>query len=421
MKKRKRFFSRSKKSYVFLDFPRHYFEEINTRFHLLKNRFFLPDFLREMKRLKIGGMSGGNSLRLLTDGNVCFGEFIRAIKSARTSINLETYIFNSDETGWEIAGLLAGKARDGVEVNVIYDAVGCLRTSPALFQHMKQYGVELIEYHPLVPWRKYWNISFRDHRKILVVDGKTAFLGGINIGNDYAGKRAGGEEWRDTHLRIEGPAVRDIQFYFIENWFRNGGVLIDNNRHFPSLKDTGKKLLMVLSSRSRRNVLPIQQSYLSAIKYAKSTIYITNAYFIPDAKIYRALVRAARRGVDVRVLLPEKSDVPIVKYASRYLYKKYLKHRIRVFEYTKSVLHAKTAVVDGIWSTVGSSNLDRISFRRNLEVNAIILDQEFGEKMERTFFGDLKRSRELSLDHWVKRFVLEYIAEWVCYRFRNLL
>ncbi len=386
----------------------------------LKNRFLLPGFLSEMKRLRIGGLSGGNSVKLLATGDACFDEVVSAINSARLSVNLETYIFNSDAVGWMIAELLVKKAEEGVEVNVIYDAVGCIRTSPALFAFMSSNGVEIIEFNPVIPWRKYFNLDMRDHRKLLVVDGRMAFVGGMNIGNEYAGRKYRGGDWRDTHLRIEGPAVRDVQFFFFENWYRYGGAIIDISRHFPGLGEPGKKLLMVLCSKARRQVKPIQESYISAINFAKQSIYITNAYFIPDARIYRALVRAAKRGIDVRLLLPGKTDLAMVQHASRYLYKRYLKHGIRVYEYARSVLHAKTAVIDGIWSTVGSSNIDRRSFSRNLEINAIILDQPFGDQMERVFFADLRKSVELRIENWRKRSLWNFLLEWFYYRFRNL-
>jgi len=190
--------------------------------------------------------------------------------------------------------------------------------------------------------------------------------------------------------------------------------------YFPELKKAGQKLLMILCSSARKKVKPVHQSYISAIQNSRNSIYITNAYFIPDAKIYRSLVKAAERGVDVRLLLPGVSDVPFVKYASRYLYKRYMRKGIRIFEYAESILHAKTAVIDGVWSTVGSSNLDRRSFRKNLEMNAVILDQSFGETMEQVFLKDLVKSREITLNQFQKRSFFEFFIEWLCYRFRNL-
>ncbi|MCP4138236.1 MAG: cardiolipin synthase [bacterium] len=396
-------------------------KNINKKFTRLKNHFLLPRFLREMRRLKIGGLSGGNTVKLIADGDEFFDRILKAISQAKKSINLETYIFNSDHVGWAVAEKLAESAKRGIEVNVIYDSFGSITTSSKLFSFLRESGVEVIEYHPFVPWKRYWNITFRDHRKILVVDGEIGFVGGINIGKEYAGRAFKGDNWRDTHLQIEGRAVRDIQFFFIENWYRHGGAILDNDYHFPELRKKGKKILMVLSSKSRKKIKPVQESYISAINNARYSISITNAYFIPDARIYRALVRAASRGVNVSLILPGKSDIPPVKYASRYLYKRYLKHGIRVFEYSRSILHAKTAVIDGIWSTVGSSNLDRISFRKNLEINVVVLDQEFGLKMESLFVKDLKKSAEITLDIFQKRLFIEFMLEWLCYRFRNLL
>jgi cardiolipin synthase len=192
-------------------------------------------------------------------------------------------------------------------------------------------------------------------------------------------------------------------------------------RHFPDIEEAGEKLLMVLCSRARRNVKPVHESYLSAMKNARHSIYITNAYFVPDAKIFRKLIKAAERGVDVRLLLPGESDIAIVKYASMYLYKRYLKNNIRIFEYQQSILHAKTAVIDGVWSTVGSSNLDRRSFRKNLEMNVVVLDQRFGDQMEVMFMKDLEKSKEIILQKFQRRSLYLFLLEWLCYRFRNLL
>ncbi|HOP64738.1 MAG TPA: cardiolipin synthase [Spirochaetota bacterium] len=390
-------------------------------FKKLKNRFFLPGFIREMKKMGIGGLSGGNRVAVITDGDEFFDSIISSIGKAKKSINLETYIFSSDSVGWLVAEKLAEKAEQGLEVNVIYDSFGSMTASGVMFDMMRKAGVEIIEYHPFVPWRRFWNISFRDHRKILVIDGNIAFIGGINIGKEYAGEKYEGGRWRDTHAKVEGPAVKDIQFFFMENWFRNGGAILNGRLYFPELPDVGDLLLMILCTRSRKKVKPVYESYISAIRNARHSIYITNAYFIPDGRIYRSLVRAAERGVDVRLLLPGRSDIPFVKYASRYLYKRYMKKGIRIFEYQDSILHAKTAVIDGVWSTIGSSNLDRRSFRRNLEMNAVALDQEFGEMMEGIFLKDMGKSSEITLPYFRKRSIVEFFLEWLCYRFRNLL
>ncbi len=387
----------------------------------IKNRFFLPHFLRSIKKIGISGFYGGNKVILITDGDVFFDELFKAIDRARLSISLETYIFNSDDIGWKLAKKLAAKAKKGIEVNVIYDAIGCINTSALLFEYMNKMGVELIEYHPIVPWRKYFNLYLRDHRKLMVVDGQTAFIGGMNIGNEYAGKKYHGQNWHDTHIKIEGPVVKDIEYFFLENWHRQGGAIVDISKHFPVIKPVGDTIAMALSSHSRRRIKPIYQTHLAAIANARNYIYITNAYFIPDKRIVRCLLRAAKKGVDVRILLPAISDIPCVQHASRYLYKRFLKNNVRIYEYKHAVLHAKTAVIDDIWATVGSSNLDSRSFKANLEVNAIILDQSFGKKMKRQFLKDIKISNEIYLEHFKQHPFIQYLKDWFCYRFRYLL
>jgi len=389
--------------------------------HSFAQRYFPPKYLRRLRKRSIGGITGGNRVRLITDGDICFTEFRRAIRAATETINLETYIFNSDRVGHMIADELIRARGRGVRVNVIYDAIGSINTDRSLFASMRRAGIHVIDYHPIIPWRRYFNISLRDHRKILVVDGRVAFIGGINIGKEYAGRKFGGDNWRDTHVKIEGPAVSEIQFFFMTNWVRNGGAPGRKSDYFPEPAEHDDKLVIILSSKSRKNVRTIRNSYLSAINTARESILIANAYFIPDRRFYSALIRAARRGVKVILLLPGKTDVPMAKWAGMYLYRKYLRSGIRVFEYEASVLHTKTAVIDGIWSTVGSSNLDRRSMRHNLELNAVILDQEFGEQMERVFFKDLKSAREITLHAHERRSIATFFREWFWYRFRNFL
>lgn len=387
----------------------------------LKERYFLPKYLRDMKSMQIGGLSGGNSAEIIVNGDSCFTEFIREIKKARLTVNIETYIFNSDNVGWMIARELAKAAVRGVEVNLIYDAVGSIQSNAAIFSHMRESGVEIIPYNPPLGLKRLVNINLRDHRKILVIDGRTAFVGGINIGREYAGKKFKGGHWRDTHVRIKGPAVKDIQYFFMENFIRSGGYVKDFSAYFPDIKSADDKIVMILSNKSRRNKKPIKESYLSAIRNAKKYVCITNAYFVPDANIYRSLVRAAERGVEVSLILPRKTDIPIVRYAGMYLYKRYLRHGIRIFEYCDSVLHAKTAVIDGIWSTIGSSNLDRRSINYNLEINAVVLDQEFGCRMKEIFENDKKKSIELTIEKYRKRSIWRFFLEWFFYRFRKFL
>jgi cardiolipin synthase len=390
--------------------------KIPERIRKLKDRYIIPSFFRKMKKLKIGSVSGNNSVEIHTDGDSFFRAISEAIISARKSINMETYTFASDETGWEIAGLLSEKARQGLEGNLIFDSLGSIGSSRSIFSSMARSGVEIVEYNPVRPWKNFFMQGHRDHRKILVVDGSVAFIGGNNIGNDYSGAKHRGRNWRDTHLKIQGPAVRDIQYIFMENWHRNKGALMDINNHISDGLGRGGTTIMILGSRARRRTQkPIIQSYLAAIGKARKSIYITNAYFIPSGKLVRALTHASRRGVDVRIMMPEKSDVRIAQYASRYLYKRYMKCGMRLYEYRPTMLHAKTAVIDGVWSTVGSSNLDRFTLVRNLEINAVITDRGFGEEMKRIFMSDMKSCDELLLSRWEKRSPVNLLLEWLCY------
>lgn len=377
-------------------------------------------YLKEVEQNKIGGLIGGNQVALITEGAETFREFTSAISSAQFTINLEIYIFRSDSAGWEIARRLAEAVRRGVVVNVIYDALGCIKTSHSLFSFLKKHGVSLVKYNSIEPWR-FFNITFRDHRKILIVDAKTAYIGGLNIGDEYFGNLFTNDYQRDTHLKIEGKTVTDIQFFFVENWFRCGGGLLSRQLYFPDLKKKGDTLMMILSSKAHQNVKPIRISYLSAIENARTSIYIENAYFIPDRRIIRALAAAVKRGVDVRIMLPQRYVMPFVQHAVRYPYRRYLFYGLRVYEYTASVLHAKTAVIDGIWSTVGSSNIDRLSFWYNLEINAVILDEKFGSQMQNVFFSDLENCTEIDRKSLRKRSVLGFFKQWLCYRFRNIL
>ncbi len=387
----------------------------------IRERFLKMKYLSAMRKLNIGGISSGNKIKLITTGTECFKEYFKCINAAEFSINLETYIFKSDHTGWKTAEQLSAAAKRGVTVLVIYDALGSFSSDGKIFSYMKDNGITVLEYHPLSPFKKFFNLSLRDHKKVLVVDGKTAFIGGLNIGDEYSGLSQDSGQWRDTHLKIEGPAVNNVQYFFADNWVRYKGKLIDRQTLFPQVAKKGRKLLMILSSKGKKNVRPIYESYISAIKNAAESIYISNAYFIPDKKIYANLIKAAKRGVDVKILVPGIYDVPFVKYAVKYLYKKLHKNGIKIYEYRETVMHCKTAVIDGYWSTVGSSNLDRLSFYWNLEINAVILCGKFGKLMNNVFSNDLKNAKEITADDLIRRGIFEYFKEWVFYRFRKIL
>jgi cardiolipin synthase len=362
----------------------------------------------------------GNKVKLLFDGPRTLGAMMKAIAKAKNHINLETYIFDYDDMGMQFADLLIEKQRSGVQVNIIYDSVGTLGTPPEFFDRMRVAGIRLTEFNPvnsvklLAPWR----LNNRDHRKILVVDGKIGFVGGINIADDYSksspfrSKKKSGTEsgWRDTHVQIEGPAVAALQWLFLDTWIsQNNGALPDHD-FFPPLVDASNQLVRVIASKPGSD-FEIYKAYLLAIQEAKKTIHLTTAYFVPDAQILEALLDAARRGVSVKMVVPGISDVGLVLYAGRSLYETLMDAGVKIYQFQGSVLHAKTAVIDGVWSTVGSTNVDIRSFLHNNEINVVVLGEEFGTRMEAAFQEDLRHSIEIDKEAWRRRPLLERIKE----------
>lgn len=344
---------------------------------------------------------GGNSIAILNDGRETYPAMLSAIRAARRTIHLETYILHGDETGWAFARLLAEKARAGVAVRLIYDSVGSLGLPDAMLQHMRNGGAAILEYRPVAPWRPRWGWWQRDHRKILVVDGAVAFTGGINISDVYADSPGGGPGWRDIHVRLEGPAAYELDRLFRATWFRETGRVFELAGDPERAR--GATAIRVAANHEFLHRHRIRRAYLHALRMAKISISITNAYFIPDRGIRRALYAACRRGVVVRVLVPEASDVPAVTYASECLFERHLREGVRLYAWPRTVLHAKAVIVDGVWVAVGSYNMDHRSWLHNLEVNLEVLDGDFGRRMEETLDRDFRASREILLDEWWRR------------------
>ena len=354
----------------------------------------------------------GNKVTLLFDGPRTIAAMMAAVTAAKDTINLETYLFDQDPLGQKFADLLIAKRGEGVQVSIIYDCVGTLGTPQVFFDRMQEAGIRLLPFHPVSPLHHFghWRINNRDHRKILVVDGKVAFTGGVNITAAYSssslfrskGNQATAVGWRDTHLQIEGPAVTPLQWMFLDNWVSQGEGQLPDRDYFPLQPEVGDRVLRVLASRPGGDP-EIFKAYFLAIQGARKTIYITAAYFVPDPQILKALEDGARRGVDVRIILPSVSDSAAVFYAGHSFYTHMLKAGIRIYELKTSVLHAKTAVIDGNWSTVGSTNLDMRSFLHNKEVNVVVLGDAFGREMGSAFQEDLRDSREITLDQWKRR------------------
>jgi len=371
----------------------------------------------------------GNKVTLLVDGPPTYDAMFEAIEDAKDHINLETFIFSDDETGREFAELLLLKRSEGVQVNVIYDSVGSCSTSSSFFDRLRDGGIEVLEFNPINPSkaRGGWRPLRRDHRKLLVVDGKVAIMGGVNISGVYSSGLSGSEQesdallWRDTDIRIEGPAVAECQRLFLDTWKEQEGPKLNEKAYFPPLSEVGTDLVQVVGSESsgRQRVTFIM--YVSAIIFAEKTIHLTTAYFVPDTQTVKSLIDAASRGVDVKIVLPKWSDQPIAVAAGQYYYSDLLEKGIKIYERRSAMVHAKTAVIDGVWSTVGSTNMDYWSFLHNNELNAVILSKNFAEEMEELFASDLSKSDEIRWEDWKERPLLPRVWEWFMHLFAHFL
>jgi cardiolipin synthase len=363
---------------------------------------------------------GAHRLTLLRDGEQAFPAMLAAIAGARRTACLETYILRDDRTGRRFGDALAERAAAGVEVSLLYDAWGS-SVSSSLLERLHFAGVRTLAFRPIDLSAPFEKVARRNHRKALVVDGWIAFTGGMNISDDYASTAEGGGGWRDTMLRLEGPAAAELQYFFLSTWRRGGGAPLDERLFAREGERRPDPLVRIAGSDFRRRRRTVTSEYRSAIDQARQRILLTNAYFLPPLRLIHALSAAARRGVDVQIMVAGTTDSLAVFLASRTIYGHLLDAGVRMFEWRGRVLHAKTAVIDGRWSTIGSSNLDAQSIRQNLEVNAIVEDRGFAEAMERMFADDLRSCEEFTQDRWQKRAWWERAASWTAYLARDWL
>jgi cardiolipin synthase A/B len=372
----------------------------------------------------------GNKLVLLQNGPATYRAMFEAIRAATDHINLETYIIDDDEIGKQFADLLLQKQRDGVQVNLIYDSVGCLNTPTTFFDRLRDGGVQVVEFNPINPVMrggKLWKLNNRDHRKLLVVDGRVAFVGGINISNDYSStplsrrvKKKQGHisanrtsGWRDIHSQIEGPVVAEFQQLFVNTWVKQNGPPLKQDNFFPKLAVAGNEIVRAIGNTANDPKSPIYLTLLSAFSHAERNIYLTIAYFVPDPQLLKALTDAARRGVVVKLILPSYSDSWVTLHLGRRHYDELLHAGVQIYERRGAVMHAKTASIDGVWSTVGSTNLDWRSFVHNDEINAVILGRDFASQMDDMFAEELTESKAITLDSWRDRRWIDRLREWL--------
>ena len=414
-------------------------------------------FVREAVKIEASiartPLVAGNKVTLLKDGPATHEAQLAAIHHARHSIHLAIYMFTDDELGQRYVKELAARARAGVKVRVVIDGLGGMQAADAIQKELTEAGAELRVFNSVNPLKdvRLWRVTHRNHRKLLVVDGRTAFTGGINITDDYLASPGGGSSgsggssmsgskkdqgakghagWRDTQVRVEGPAVAQFQQLFFDHWKELGEPVPDGPAVMPQLKrqddqfvrviaDLGQDLIDSVTapvrdaaSKEKTDEAPIYATYISAIHAARERVWITQAYFAPNKGFIKELTDAAQRGVDVRVLMPGAGDSKTMVYAAHAWYHRLLKAGLRLYEYKDTtVLHAKTMVIDGVWSTVGSSNLDYRSFIFNDEANAIIIGRDFGRQMEAMYQDDLKSAEEITLESWGKRPYLDRVKE----------
>ena len=367
----------------------------------------------------------GNHVTLLKDGPATYRAMFAAIRKARNHINLETYIIEDDEVGRNFSDLLMEKQKQGVQVSMIYDSVGAINAPRAFFERLEESGIRTLEFNPINPLagkNKSW-IDHRDHRKLLIVDGRVAFLGGINISSVYSGGSARRSKpaasgkgnsipWRDTHVQVEGPVVAEFQKLFLETWEKQKGEPLSGGQYFPKLEEVGNEIVRAVGSAADEPYSQIYVTLVSAINSAETYSYLTNAYFVPDPQLLAALKDAAQRGVDVRIILPGRTDFWAVFHAGRSHYSALLRAGVKIYERQGALLHSKTALVDGVWSCIGSTNLDWRSFVHNNEIDAVVLGNSFAQQLRTMFEGDLNESRPVDLEQWQHRSVILRMKEW---------
>ncbi len=354
----------------------------------------------------------GNKVETLVNGNQIFPSMLGAIREARQTISFETYIYWRGDIAVKFADALSAKAREGLSVKVLLDWVGSLPMDEALIKRMQDSGVEVVRFRP-VTWYTLDRINNRTHRKLLVVDGRVGFTGGVGIADEWNGDARSPNEWRDNHYRVEGPAVAEFQAAFAEHWIEATGELLLGDRYFPDIVPTGERAAqVVVSSTHQRNVMHLM--LMTALASAKKTIRIATPYFVPDELTRQQLLEARKRGVDIQIIVPgPQTDARIVRKASRHLWGDLLEAGVKISEYQPTFFHCKLVVVDDVWASVGSTNIDDRALRLNDEANVNLFDQDFARAQTTIFDKDAAASRPYTFSEWQNRSANEKFSDWV--------
>ncbi|RYX95021.1 MAG: cardiolipin synthase B [Comamonadaceae bacterium] len=380
-----------------------------------------PQFLRSMGLLLGPSITGGNRVTELLNGDQIFPSMLEAIAGARKTILFETYIYWSGDIGKKFADALSAKAKSGVKVHVLMDWVGSGRIDDALIDEMKGAGVEVERYHPL-SWYNLARMNNRTHRKLLIVDGAVGFTGGVGIAPLWTGNAQDPDHWRDSHFKVEGPVVAQMQSVMLDNWSKTTGHVLHGEEYFPAIPAAGPQAAQVFSSSPTGGSESMLMMYLVAISAATQTIDLSSAYFVPDELTTEALVAAMRRGVRLRIITPGKNmDAETVRRASRGLWEPLLRAGAEMYEYQPTMYHCKVMIVDGLMTSVGSTNFDMRSFRMNDEANLNVYDRAFAARQTAVFEQDIAASRRITLEQWMRRPAMDKLHEFAAARLWPLL
>jgi cardiolipin synthase len=363
-----------------------------------------------------------NNLEVLHECSVIFNRMFADMRLAKHHLHVEFYIIDDDEIGNEFKALLIKKAKEGVEVRLCFDDVGSRKLPQKFIKELKSAGVEVFTFMPVFFPYLTGKANFRNHRKIVVIDGELGYIGGINIADRYTNKQAHRPYWRDTQLRIYGESVKMLQMQFMLNWnFVSGKQLIINQKYFPEVAASQNHLVQIAASGPDSDWPSIMQGILMAINTAEKYIYITTPYFIPNEEVTSALQIAALSGIDVQVLIPKMGDSTLTQAASMSYVRQMLEAGVKVFRYTKGFIHAKTIVVDNVVSTIGTTNMDNRSFNLNFEINAFCYDAEIAKGLYEQFLRDKETSEEILLARWQRRRRTKRVVESLARMFAPLL
>lgn len=362
-------------------------------------------------RISSTPVTAGNDVLVMANTHHAMGLIEQAISLARHSIHLEYYIWQRDKTGTDLRDLVIRKARDGVKVRFLYDGIGSLYLNERFLKPMRDVGVEVAAFLPGATLRERWSFNLRNHRKIIVVDGKIGFTGGMNIGDEYLGRCRHRGYWRDTHLRVEGPAVLHLQKVFAEDWYFATNERLADPDFYPEHVESGNMMAQVIASGPLGHHNSSRLTFFEALAQARRSIQITTGYFVPPADLAQALETAALRGVHVQIMVPGRSSYLWTIFAGRSYYESLLDVGVEIYEYQRGALHAKTMTVDGEWSLVGTANVDARSLLLNFEVGLAITDRGVAEQLERQFELDIKDCLQIDPKTWHERPTWRVLSE----------